>query len=224
MKNNSGIVVWVIVALLVGGFIGNYAGMQKAPRESKESKVSTSTGISEKQVMFERDMRKLWEDHVTWTRLYIVETAAELEGADESAARLMKNQEDIGDAVKAYYGNDAGTKLTELLKVHIEGAVAVLDAAKAGDETALEAAKISWYANGDEIATFLSEANPQNWPLEDMKEGMKMHLDLTLDEAVAQLEGKYSDAVAAYDEVHDHILGLADLLSSGIIKQFPEKF
>lgn len=71
---------------------------------------------------------------------------------------------------------------------------------------------------------FLNGPNPKNWPLEDMKAGMKMHLDLTLVEATARLQGKYTDDIADYNKIHDHILGLADLLSSGIIKQFPKRF
>ena len=62
------------------------------------------------------DMRKLWEDHITWTRLYIVSVAAGLPDKDATAQRLIQNQVDIGNAIKPYYGDAAGTKLTELLK------------------------------------------------------------------------------------------------------------
>src|ERR1043165_2001103 len=82
---------------------------------------------------FHDAMRKLWEDHITWTRLYIVSFAAGLPDTDAVAARLLKNQEDIGNAIRPVYGNDAGDKLTQLLKDHINGAVDILKAAKAGD-------------------------------------------------------------------------------------------
>jgi len=200
--------------------IGYLAGGQKLSTVAPGS----TSDISQKEVALKDGMRKLWEDHVTWTRLYIVEEVAGLPGADESAARLLKNQDDLGNAIKPYYGNDAGDQLTALLKDHITGAVEVLAAAKDDDNDALEVANIKWYANADEIATFLIEANPQNWPLADMKAGMKMHLDLTLTEAVAQLEGEYTESINDYDEVHEHILELADILSTGIINQFPDKF
>lgn len=214
------ITVWVIVALIIGGAAGYFIGGHK----TVIGPTAYTSGLNQNQVSLASAMRKLWEDHITWTRLYIVEAVAGLPGVNDTAARLLKNQEDIGNAVKAYYGDDAGNKLTALLKEHITGAVAVLTAAKAGDKAKLDDASKKWYANGDEIASFLSAANPQNWPLADMKAGMKMHLDLTLGEAVDQLQGKYADAVRDYDKVHDHILGLADLLSSGIVKQFPSKF
>jgi hypothetical protein len=184
---------------------------------------STQSRPTGDEVALRLAMRKLWEDHVMWTRLYIVEYAANLPGKDLTAARLMKNQEEIGNAIKPYYGEAAGNQLTILLKTHISGAVDVLSAAKAGDQTKLAQANTSWYGNGKEIADFLASANP-NWPSSAMEDGMKMHLDLTLSEAVAELKGDHAASIAGYDKVHEHILGLADTLTDGIVKQFPQKF
>jgi len=173
---------------------------------------------------FRNAMRQLWEDHVAWTRLYIVSVAADLPDKDLVTQRLLQNQTDIGNAIKPFYGDQAGDKLTALLTDHILGAAELLAAAKAGDTAKVDAASQKWYANADDIAAFLSSANPKAWPLADMQAGMKMHLDLTLEEAVARLQGKFADDIRDYDKVHEHILGLADLLSSGIISQFPDKF
>jgi hypothetical protein len=169
-------------------------------------------------------MRKLWEDHVTWTRLVIVSTAANLPDLPATTERLLKNQADIGDAIKPYYGNEAGEKLTTLLREHIVGAANVLAVAKTKDSASLETAKTAWYANGDSIATFLSTANPGAWPQADMQRMMREHLDLTLAEAVAQLEGRYPESVAGYDKVHAAILVMSDMLSAGIVKQYPKQF
>jgi hypothetical protein len=62
-----------------------------------------------------------------------------------------------------------------------------------------------------------------NWPLADMQAGMKMHLDVTLEEATAHLKGDAAGSISKYEEVEHHILMLADLLSTGIAKQFPDK-
>jgi len=172
---------------------------------------------------FRNTMHKLWEDHITWTRLYIVSAAANLPDQDQTAQRLLQNQTDIGNAIKPFYGEQAGDQLTALLRDHILGAADLLAAAKAGDQAKVQAASAKWYANADDIATFLSKANPQAWPLAEMKAGMKMHLDLTLAEATDRLKGDYAADIKDYDQVHQHILGLADLLSSGIISQFPGK-
>ena len=173
---------------------------------------------------FQQAMRKLWEDHITWTRLYIVSVAGGLSDADLTAQRLLQNQTDIGNAVKPFYGEAAGTQLTKLLRDHILGAAELLAAAKAGEKAKVDAASQKWYANADDIAVFLNSANGKAWPLADMKAGMKMHLDLTLQEAVDRLQGRYAEDIRDYDKIHEHILGLADLLSGGLIAQFPARF
>jgi hypothetical protein len=179
---------------------------------------------TEKQVDFRMAMRKLWEDHIVWTRIVIMDVAAGLPDTSVAVQRLLQNQVDIGDAVKAFYGDAGGNKLTELLKEHITGAYDVLVAAKAGDNAKLDTANKAWYANANAIAAFLSGANPKNWPVAQMKAHMKDHLDVTLAEAVARLQAKWADDVVAYDKVHFQILIMADMLSSGIIAQFPGKF
>jgi hypothetical protein len=173
---------------------------------------------------FQANMRKLWEEHVTWTRLYIVSAAAGLPDAQPTAQRLLENQRDIGNAVAEFYGKDAGDKLTSLLRAHILTAADLVTAAKAGDQAKVAAAKTKWYANANEIAAFLHGANPNNWPLATLQSEMKTHLDQTLDEATHQLHHDYPASIKDYDAIEHHILMMADVLSSGIIKQFPKKF
>ena len=179
---------------------------------------------SSKEAAFHDGMRKLWEDHITWTRLAIVSFAADLPDFDATATRLLDNQDDIGDAIKPFYGRKAGNQLTTLLKEHIVGAVDLMKAAKAGDQAKLGQAKDAWYRNGDEIARFLNHANPKYWHLGRVKGLMRGHLDQTLDEATARLKGDFPADIRAYDEIHRHILMMADTLSSGIVKQFPRRF
>jgi len=136
----------------------------------------------------------------------------------------LRNQTDIGNAIKSFYGNAAGDRLTSLLRGHILTAAELLAAAKAGDTAKVGEASKRWYANADEIAAFLSGANPKSWPLGEMKVMMKKHLDLTLEEASARLKGDWAADIAAYDKVHGQILHMADMLSAGIIRQFPAKF
>lgn len=173
---------------------------------------------------FHDTMRRLWEDHITWTRLAIVTFADGSAGFDATAARLLRNQTDIGDAVKPFYGRAAGNRLTALLRGHITTAVELLQAAKAGDVAAFAAAKRRWYGNADDIAGFLAKANPRFWPRSMMRADMRTHLDQTLAEAGDELHGDYPASVRDYEAIHRHILAMADMLSSGIIKQFPHRF
>ena len=174
--------------------------------------------------VFQDEMRKLWEDHVTWTRLAIVSFVDDLSDLEPTVARLLQNQSDIGDAIKPYYGDDAGDQLTKLLEGHINGAVDLLSAAKAGNQHQVKKASSAWYRNGNQVADFLSGANPDNWPRKEMRSMMRTHLDQTLAEATLRLEGDHEAEIRTYDELHVHILEMADVLSDGIVAQFPEEF
>ena len=176
-----------------------------------------------KATQLHQDMRKLWTDHTVWTRDYIIAAVDDKPDAMAAANRLMKNQEDIGNAIAAYYGAAASQQLTALLKQHISIAVDLVKAAKAGDKAAQKQADDRWQANAVDIATFLSKANP-NWPKDTLVEMMKTHLSTTTAEVVARLTHDWDADVKAYDAVYDHILMMADALTEGIIKQFPEKF
>ncbi len=173
---------------------------------------------------FHDAMRKLWEDHVTWTRLFIISAAAGLPDQDVTTQRLLQNQTDIGNAVAEFYGADAGNKLTALLKDHILIAASIVTAAKAGDNAKVTSENKRWHDNATEIATFLHGANPKHWPLETLESAMNMHLQQTLDEATHRLHGDYAADTKDYERVVQHILGMADVLSDGIIAQFPAKF
>ena len=192
--------------------------IQQFPKEFARQK------ISQQRVELTLAMDKLWEDHVTWTRMYIISVTSDLPDVDFAARRLLQNQVDIGDAIKPLYGNEAGQQLTSLLNEHILIAADLLAAAKAGDNAKFEDANTRWYANADQIGAFLSDANPENWSVDDMQAMMRSHLDLTLDEAAARLNGDWAGDVAAYDNVHDEILHMAGMLTEGILAQFPKNF
>jgi len=173
---------------------------------------------------FHDTMRKLWEDHVTWTRIYIIDAAAGSPDTQLTAQRLLQNQTDIGNAVADFYGRDNANKLTALLRDHILIAADLVTAAKANDQAKVASAKTRWYDNANQIAAFLNGANPKYWGLSTLQSAMKTHLDQTLDEATHQLQGKYADSIRDYEGIVHHILMMADLLTNGIVAQFPAKF
>ena len=178
---------------------------------------------SEAATALKQDMRKLWTDHVVWTRDYIVAATQNQPDAPAALNRLMKNQDDIGNAVAKFYGAATGRQLTTLLKDHIAIAGDIVKAAMGGDKTGQKAADDKWHQNAIQISDFLSKANP-NWPRATLLEMMNTHLSTTAAELGARLSKDWEGDVKAFDAVYDHILHMADALSDGIIKQFPEKF
>lgn len=205
----------ILVVLALGG-----ATHAQAPAAKRAMTHGSETASA---AALKRDMRKLWTDHVVWTRDYIIAAVGDQPDAQSAATRLLKNQDDIGNAVAKYYGAPAGQQLTTLLKEHITIAVDVITHAKAGNKAAQQQADAKWQQNGTQIADFLSKANP-NWPRATLVDMMKKHLSTTTDEVVARLTKNWDADVRAFDAVYDHILMMSDAIADGIVKQFPDKF
>jgi hypothetical protein len=167
-------------------------------------------------------MRKLWSDHVLWTREYIIEAVAGDAGAQATLTRLMKNQEDIGNAIAPFYGTAAGSKLTDLLKQHISIAGELVAAAKAGDNAKVTNADMRWHQNASDIASFLSGANP-NWSRDALLSMLNTHLSLTTQEATTRIQNRFGDSIGLFDRIFNQAMEMADALSSGISRQFPDK-
>src|SRR5688572_25328562 len=183
------------------GTVGLLAGSTAVSRSHPPTAHETTATSP---LTLKQDMRKLWTDHVVWTRNYIIAAVGDQPDQQAAAARLMKNQEDIGGAIASYYGKPAGDKLTSLLKEHITIATDLIKAAKAGDADAKDKADKKWHANAEDIAEFLSRANP-NWPKATLTEMMNTHLSTTTNEVVARLNKNWDEDVRAYDAVYDHI-------------------
>ena len=218
----------VFSALVVFALAGGHdaAAHERGEHEAATSstRVSTPAPVSLEELALRNDMRRLWEDHVTWTRLAIISLTTDAPDTQATVGRLLRNQTDIGDAIKPFYGEAAGQELTRLLRDHILIAADLIAAARAGDEAALGDAQSRWTTNADEIAAFLASANPRSWTVDEMRAMLHEHLRLTTNEAVARLQGDWAADVAAYDAIHLHALEMADKLSTGIVEQFPRRF
>ena len=169
------------------------------------------------------DMRTLWAEHMEWTYAAVAAFAADSPGLSATLDRLLENQSDIGQAVKPFYGDRAARQLTTLLEEHINDAVPVLVSAKAGDERALNLAVADWYDNANRIGDFLANANP-SWGRKAMKQMMRTHITQTIAYASKQLAGDHAGSIRVYDRAEAHMMQMADMLSTGLVKQFPRKF
>ncbi|WP_342429708.1 glycosyltransferase [Neobacillus sp. FSL H8-0543] len=191
--------------------------------EANETVVTQNAHLSEKAVQFKWDMRKLWLDHSLWTGRYVVSALAGLEDQEKVLARLLKTMDDTGNLIKPYYGEEAGNKLGQLLREHILLAGKVVAAAKSGNQADLKKFNKEWYKNADDITDFLAKANP-NYNKNELREALHMHLKMITDTVVARLKKDWDADILAFDKNEDHLIKLADTLSEGIIKQFPNNF
>lgn len=211
----------LVAALLLGSASSGQAARVQAARVHEDMVRQSSHAITPHQLRLHDHMRKLWEEHVTWTRLAIVTFADGSRGFGATAQRLLRNQQDIGAAFATFYGKTTGDHLASLLHDHIAIAVELLQAAKAGDQAGVADASKRWYANAREIADFISTLDRHVWPRKAMRSMMKTHLDQTLAEAVDELTGHYQRGIHEYSLIEHHILEMADALSAGIEEQFP---
>jgi hypothetical protein len=92
------------------------------------------------------------------------------------------------------------------------------------DSVQLNQAIAALKANGDSIALFLANANPRGFSRETLKGAIGQHITLLLQEATAHLKHDWSGSIAAFDESVRQATQMADMLSEGIMKQFPSKF
>jgi hypothetical protein len=185
---------------------------------------TASGAITAKELSLRSTMDRLWEEHVAWTRLAIISLTTNAPDTQATVARLLQNQTDIGNAVKPFYGAAAGKQLTALLREHILIAADLIGVAQKGDQAGVAAQQARWTKNADEIATFLSNANPRYWKLGEMKTMMHTHLRLTTDEVVARLTQNWAADVKAYDRVEREILQMSAMLADGLVAQFPARF
>lgn len=191
--------------------------------DAREKQETREICINESVIKLKYEMQKLWIEHAWWTRSVIVSRLADLEDKEEVLERLLQNQVDIGNLIKQYYGEGAGNKLTALLREHIIIAGKIIDAAKIDDQTNVEKLNQEWHRNADEIVSFLADANPY-WKKAELKDMFYTHLKFTTDEVVFRLQKDWQGDIKTADLNEAHLIHMGDVLTDGIVKQFPEKF
>lgn len=208
----------IVFALSLTPVAADAAAAEKGERTQEKNQCLTPSSVQ-----LRDQLRYLWTDHAIWTRNYIVSAVAGLDDQSKALDRILRNQQEIGNAIKPYYGEAAGNQLAKLLKEHILIAGKIVDAAKKGKNSDVEKYNQAWYQNADDLARFLSSANP-NWPEKQLKDILYTHLKQVADILKARLAKNWEADIAAFDQGKDHLIMLADVLADGIIKQFPGQF
>jgi hypothetical protein len=199
-------------------------GGEAAVRAGHDHSAHAHRTISESELALRRTMDRLWEEHVAWTRLAIISLTTDAPDTQATVGRLLANQTHIGNAIKPFYGAAAGNQLTALLREHILIAADLIGVAQKGDQAGVAAQQARWTTNADQIADFLSSANPRSWKKAEMRHMMREHLRLTTNEVVARLTQNWAADVKAYDRVEREILEMSEMLADGLVAQFPERF
>lgn len=196
--------------------------MNLYPSEFK-IKSMCSSGISRKEQMLGNQMRLLWEQHVYWTRLVISGIVFNSPDLGVSKTRLLRNPGDFATALSPFYGRVTAERFAELLTEHLTIAAELVTAASEGRSKEATDAEKRWYDNADRIASFLSSINP-HWTIQEWREMLYSHLDMTKQEAGDFITGNYAASVTVFDQIENEALEMADRMTEGIVQQFPFLF
>ena len=175
--------------------------------------------ITPRQLQLLNNLRRLWTEHVMWTRSFIVSTAFSLPDLDYVTHRLLRNPEDFAEMLRPFYGAERAKIFENLLTEHLEIGAQLVNAAKAGDTKTADEVRRQWYDNADDIAEFLSEINPY-WSRLAWQTMLYDHLKMTENEAGQILTGQYEASIDQYDAIQREALEMGDYMANGMIKQF----
>ncbi|HHU90451.1 MAG TPA: LysM peptidoglycan-binding domain-containing protein [Clostridiaceae bacterium] len=168
-------------------------------------------------------LRLLWEQHITWTRLTIISMVFDLPDVDLVTQRLLRNPKDFEAALVPFYGSQTVARFSALLRNHLVIAANLVNAAKAGDNNAAAEAERIWYNNARDIAAFLASINPY-WSQQEWEKMLFDHLALVKNEAVFMLTNEFQKGIDLYDEMERQAMMMADVMTEGIVRQFPGRF
>lgn len=174
-------------------------------------------------VELNRKLRTLWEQHVFWTRLTVNSIVDGLGDVEQTTARLLRNPKDFAAVLAPIYGSVIANEFEKLFSEHLTIAAELVTALKAGNTTAAENAQKRWYANADDIAQFFARVNPY-WSKEEWQRMMYEHLRLLSEEVATRISKDYTTNVALSDSIEQQALDMADMMTNGIVQQFPMSF
>jgi hypothetical protein len=175
------------------------------------------------QVALNQNLRSLWEQHIYWTRLTINSIVGQLPDEKETTARLLRNPTDFAMLLEPLYGSDIANRFARLFTAHLTIAAELVTALRDKNSAAIADAQKRWYSNADAIAIFLNQINPY-WSVDDWRKMLYEHLSLTGNEAIYRVSGQYKDNIAINDQIEPQALIMADVMTSGIVQQFPLAF
>lgn len=203
--------------------IGQIIWIPQTYRNNQLPPTSPSAPFTSAEQELNNRLRLLWEQHIYWTRAYILSVVFELPDTQAVLNRLLQNPNDFASVFRVFYGEEVASDFKNLFTEHLTIASELVNAAKAGDSVAAEDAEKRWYANADQIAEFLESINPY-WSAEEWKKMLHEHLALTKMEAVNLLNKQYVDSITNFNNIEQQAMMMADTMTQGIVDQFSSMY
>ncbi|HEX5682783.1 MAG TPA: hypothetical protein VFY73_02010 [Ideonella sp.] len=201
------------------------ANSAQAHAQAQEAHSHGPVAVSaSKLVQTDATLRDLWLGHAFWTRA----VSAELLSGNEPAAaaaeeQAVANARQLSQAMAAFYGSAASEQVFKLLAGHYGAVKQYTLATRAHSAQTQDAARQAMVKNAEEIAVFLSSANP-NLPIDGLRGMLLAHGGHHMQQIQQLADRQYTQEAQTWGAMKDHMYGIADALTLAIAKQFPKRF
>lgn len=169
-------------------------------------------------VMLSNEMRRLWQEHMLWTRMLILTMVDGLGGEDVATKRLLQNPGDLGRLFGRYFGEQTGNKIENLVADHLKIGKSLIQASI--DKNTATAADLDrrWYENADAMANAFAMSSPY-YDRQTLQKMLYHHLGLTKQEVELRLAKNYQSDADNYQAIEQQAYNMADYFTQGIAQQ-----
>lgn len=221
---------WIILLLLISVILIIYY-IRKKKAEDHESAFADlvrndalKDKVTEKEMELNQYMRKLWGENTTWMRSYVTSYMNNSSDLKDVTRRLLQNQEQIGKSFGLWYGEPVGKEVTSILQKNLISFGDVLKEMMDKNKNAAMAAESKWDGSTDNLVSYLTKLNPE-WDSKTLSDHFKKFNNLNITQAMAKANRKHQEEIETFDKAYNHAMyELADFITSGIVRQHPDKF
>jgi hypothetical protein len=221
---------WVMTAvsmMLVGVLAqqADAAGPQGAQMRDHASFILAAAVADQTEInSTQATLRDLWIGHVFWVRNVVVaELAGDAPAQKVAEEQVVANAQSIAASIEPFYGTEAKEKLLTLLAGHYGAVSAYLNASVANSDAMKTEATSNLIGNAEEIASFLSSANP--YLPKDTVDGLLQAHGSHHIAQIQQLQAKdYAGEAQTWADMSQHMYVIADAIADALAKQFPARF
>ncbi|MGH7236480.1 MAG: hypothetical protein ACREIO_08865 [Nitrospiraceae bacterium] len=169
-------------------------------------------------------LRELWVGHIFWIRNVVLDNATNNPAARDAAEKeVVANAKQIASTITPFYGEAASEKLFSLLASHYGAVKEYSEATVAGSKHQQDAAIVHLASNADDIAVFLSGANP-HLPKDAVRGLIAAHGSHHVAQIIQFQEKDYAREAQTWQVMRQHVYVIADALTTALVKQFPSEF
>lgn len=227
MKNRSFLLA-VLIIMFVIIFIIYIRKRNKQKEQSKFAedikRDAIKDKITEKEQELNQYLRKLWAEHAFWLRQYVIAYFNGTSDVNETTKRLLKNQDQIGRSLGMWYGEKNGAQIADIMKSQLIAFGDMLNGMVSKDKNVSVVAEKKWHDSTEKLVDFLVSLNGK-WGRVELSQHLKRYNEMMTNMAINRFRKKHNDEINSFDKAYAHAMNdVADMLTSGIVRQHPEQF